>query len=109
MIYVAPGQRYLADAYPNPYRSLVDVTVDQTPVQAADLTGTDVNATAVTARLAMFDRVWTVKYFIWSGGEAGYRHREERMFAALHAAGLRWKYTIRKHGSAIALWVRASR
>ncbi len=106
VIYVAPGQRYLAAAYPAPYASLIDVTVASTPVESATISGTDVAAADVPARLAGIDRVWTVKYFIWPGGETGYRNRERQIFQALHDAGFVWQYTARLHGSAIALWVR---
>jgi mannosyltransferase len=106
IIYVAPGQRYLAAAYPRAYRSLQDVTLDQTPTAAATVTGTDVDTATVIARLARLNRVWTVKYFVWSSGAAAYRRSQAHMFAALHTAGFRWQYTVRERGAAIALWVR---
>jgi mannosyltransferase len=106
VIYVAPGQRYLSCAYPAPYRRLVDITVIRTPVEAADLTGTDMPNSALGPRLADVDRVWTVKYFIWPGGGPSYRQRESEVFAALHGAGFRWVSTTRFKGSAIALWIK---
>jgi mannosyltransferase len=106
VIYTAPGQRYLAAAYPRPYRSLRDLTVDRTPTQDDTITGTDVDIATVRQRLSTVDRVWTVRYFVWSGGGPAYRRRESEMFATLHEARFRWKFTTRIRGTAIALWVR---
>lgn len=106
IIYVAPGQRYLSSAYPHAYRHLVDLTVDQTPVQANNLTGTDIANATLGPRLAQVRRVWTVKYFIWPGGGPAFRERQSQVFAALHSAGFNWAGTTRFKGSAIALWIK---
>jgi mannosyltransferase len=107
VIYVAPGQRYLSSAYPEPYRRLIDVTVARTPAEARNLTGSDIPNSEMGPRLAGIERVWTVKYFIWPGGGPGYRQRESEVFAALKANGFRWAATTRFKGAAIALWERA--
>lgn len=106
IIYVVPGQRYLSSAYPRPYQRLVDLTVDQTPVQAANLTGTDIDNTMLGPRLMQVGRVWTVKYFVWPRGGPAFRTRESQVFAALHRAGFSWAGTTRLKGSAIALWIK---
>jgi mannosyltransferase len=106
IIFTAPGQRYLAAAYPAGYAGLEDVTVDETPAQNHTITGTDIDTAATLVRLSSLHRVWTVKYFIWSGGEIAYRQREQEMFGALHEAGFQWQDTHRIGAIAIALWVR---
>jgi len=58
VLYPGDGWRQAAAAYPYGLATLEDVTLDQTPVQADNLLGTDLPPAQQAARLRQHDRVW---------------------------------------------------
>jgi mannosyltransferase len=61
LLYLDQVSRWDAAAYPEAYRGLVDVTMRETPVQAANLTGTHLTAAEDLAdRLRRTPRVWVI-------------------------------------------------
>jgi mannosyltransferase len=106
LVFLVPTQRELASSDRPAYAGLDDIAEAQTPAQAANFSGTDVPTGVLRQRLGAVDRVWAVKYWVSKAGRPAAHVVENRRYALLKAAGLRWVSTRRFRGGAILLFQR---
>jgi mannosyltransferase len=61
VLFVPSELRVITEVYPTPFTGLDDVALDQTPLEAANLVGTPIDAGQLPIRLAPHRRVWLIK------------------------------------------------
>ena len=84
ILYLDQVSRWDAEAYPDAYRGLVDVTMSETPVQAGNLIGTPLPAASdIADRLRRTRRVWVIDRELVNSPDEEVRVRR----AALNSTG----------------------
>jgi mannosyltransferase len=108
IMFLVPTQRELASSDRPAYSGLYDIAEGKTPAEAANFSGADVPDQVLAQRLRGVDRLWAVVYWVAKASRPAAHASENKRYAMLKAAGLRWVETVHFRGGAFQLYVRKS-